>query len=98
MGGVTVTPADETSRADDLGAAALVFGMISLLLCWWFPYGGILGACGVAMGVAGWAGGGRSAGPGTLIAAAGTGAALLLAWDYWWRVLGLTAVTGVSTP
>jgi hypothetical protein len=78
-----------TSVPDALTTAATVFGLVSLALCWWFPFGPTLGICGTVCGVASWlAGGGGRAVVGGLLAASGAGAGLLLAWDYWARLTG----------
>jgi hypothetical protein len=83
--------ADENaSPADQCAAVAVVFGLVSLLTCWWFPYGPVVGVVGMGFGViAWWAGVGGRALVGTALAACGAGAGLLLAGDYWWRVFGL---------
>jgi hypothetical protein len=68
-----------------------VLGLVSLAVCWWFPFGQTLGVVGTGFGVVGWWGtrdGGRAL-VGTALAATGAGAGLLLAWDYWWRAFGL---------
>ena len=75
------------SAADQLWAAAVVLGLVSLATCWWFPFGAVLGVVGTGLGVLAWFGG-RSL-VGTALAATGAGAGLLLAWDYWGRVLGV---------
>jgi hypothetical protein len=77
--------------ADQLAAAAVVLGLVSLVTCWWFPFGPTLGAVGTGLGIAScWTARDRwRARVGTGLAACGTGAGLLLAWDYWWRVFGL---------
>lgn len=83
--------ADENATAgDQLAATAVVFGLVSMMTCWWFPYGPVVGATGTALGLGGWwaGGAGDRARVGTALAACGAGAGLLLAWDYWWRVFG----------
>jgi hypothetical protein len=77
--------------ADQLAAGSVVFGLVSLFTCWWFPFGPVVGTVGCGMGLIGWYGGrdGAQALVGTLLAACGTGAGLLLAWDYWWRLIGV---------
>lgn len=79
------------SVADQSAAGALVLGLVSLVTCWWFPFGPTLGVVGAGLGVVGWWGGsdGRRALVGTALAACGAGSGLLLAWDYWRRVFGL---------
>jgi len=80
----------DTSRAGTIGVGALTFGLLSLGLCWWFPFGAILGACGVALGLAsGLAGGGRLAWLGVLSSAGGASAAMIQIWDLWSHLLGL---------
>ncbi len=72
------------------GTSALAFGALSLLLCWWFPFGALLGATGVAVGlVSGLADWGRGRAVfGGLLAAGGLGAALVMNWGSWVRWLG----------
>jgi hypothetical protein len=81
----------DTAPADQFAAGAVVFGLVSLGACWWFPFGPALGLVGCGMGLLGWYAGrdGTRALLGTLLAACGSGAGLLLAWDYWWRLIGL---------
>lgn len=42
------------STADQLAASAIVFGLVSLGVCWWFPFGPVLGVVGTGLGVLGW--------------------------------------------
>jgi hypothetical protein len=74
-----------------LAAGAIVFGLVSLAVCWWFPFGPILGAVGVAMGIAAWTIGTdrEQSAVGLIVAAIGAGTGMLLAWDYWRRMVGL---------
>lgn len=74
-----------------LAAGAIVFGLVSFAVCWWFPFGPILGLAGVGMGIAAWIIGTerRQSGLGVIVAAIGAGSGLLLGWDYWRRVVGL---------
>ena len=82
------------STADQLAAGAIVFGLVSLVTCWWFPFGAVLGLVGALSGIGAWwgeTGGGRrgdQAVVGTALSVAGAGAALLLAWDEWRIVFG----------
>ena len=86
-------PIDSDLRYDSvnwLAAGAIVFGLVSLAVCWWFPFGPILGAVGVGMGIAAGIGTDREeSGVGVMVAAIGAGTGILLAWDYWRRVVGL---------
>lgn len=77
------------SPAEQCTAAAIVFGLVSSLTCWWFPYGAILGTFGVILGLIGWYGSKEVGRPlvGIFLSAAGGGASILLAWDYWWRII-----------
>ncbi|HEX4613653.1 MAG TPA: hypothetical protein VH092_36055 [Urbifossiella sp.] len=84
--------ADENvSAADQFAAAAVVLGLVSLGVCWWFPFGPVLGVIGTGLGILAWWTGrdGERALVGMTLAATGAGAGLLLAWDYWWRAFGL---------
>jgi hypothetical protein len=79
-----------TTPAEELAAAAVVFGLFGLGACWWFPFGPAVGLVGAACGLGSWlAGGGRAALIGLALAGAAAGAGLLLAWDYWVRLTGL---------
>lgn len=84
-------PDVNASTTDQIAAAAVVFGLVSLGVCWWFPFGPVLGLVGTGLGALAWWTGrdGERALVGAALAACGTGAGLLLAGDYWWRVLGL---------
>jgi len=86
-------PIDSDLRYDSvnwLAAGAIVFGLVSLAVCWWFPFGPILGLVGVGMGLAAGIGTDREeSGVGVMVAAIGAGTGILLAWDYWRRVVGL---------
>ena len=85
-----MTVDENASVADQCAAAAVVFGLVSLLTCWWFPFGPVVGTVGTGLGVIGWWGGvGTRAIVGLILAASGAAAGLLLAGDYWWRVFGL---------
>jgi hypothetical protein len=79
----------DATPAEQLATGAVVLGLVSLVMCWWFPFGPVVGTVGCFMGAAGWCrnpDAGR--GPvGTLLAACGAGTGLLLAWDYWWRLV-----------
>lgn len=75
------------SLAECFISGSIIFGMISSLLCWWFPYGAIIGLLGATFGVLGWFTG-RQTGRtlvGIALSACGGGASILLAWDYWMR-------------
>jgi hypothetical protein len=79
----------DATPAEQLASGALALGLVSLLTCWWFPFGAILGCVGTGMGVAGWrTPDARRALLGTILAACGTCAGLLLAWEFWRRLLG----------
>jgi hypothetical protein len=82
---------ENASTADQCAGAAVVLGLVSLAVCWWFPFGAILGGVGAALGLLGWCIGPATerALVGTGLAACGAGAGVLLAWDYWHRVFGL---------
>lgn len=77
------------SAAEQCTAGSIVFGLICSLTCWWFPYGAILGTFGVILGLIGWFGSKEAQRPlvGVFLSACGGGASLLLAWDYWWRII-----------
>jgi hypothetical protein len=80
----------DTTRAETLGVGALVFGLLSLGLCWWFPFGAVLGACGLGFGLASRVvGSSRSARIGTLYSLGGVMASVLLASYVWDRLLGI---------
>jgi hypothetical protein len=85
------TPTLDASAADQFGASSMVFALISLATCWWFPYGAVIGAVGVGWGLLGWCLGNPSERSvlGAVLAACGMGAGVLLAWDYWQRTFGL---------
>ncbi|HXD88315.1 MAG TPA: hypothetical protein VN641_17635 [Urbifossiella sp.] len=69
---------------EQLSTAAVVFGLFSLAVCWWFPFGAVLGLCGTVLGFSSWiTGGGMRAAVGFLLAISGAGAGLLLAADSW---------------
>ncbi len=74
---------DDATRAETIGVGAMVFGFLSLMLCWWIPFGAILGAWGLGFGLAArLAGGSRSALIGSVSSASGLAAGLLLTlWD-----------------
>jgi hypothetical protein len=74
------------SVSEWFSTAAVVLGLISLVTCWWFPFGAVLGVVGTGLGVLAWSGGRPLVG--TVLAAAGGGTGLLLGWDYWARVFG----------
>jgi hypothetical protein len=80
----------DASAPEQCATAAVVLGLVSLVVCWWFPFGALLGATGTALGIGAWYAGrvAERALVGAFLAASGTGAALLLAWDYWRRVFG----------
>jgi hypothetical protein len=82
---------DSTAIADRLATGAVVFGLVSLVVCWLFPFGPLLGVAGAVAGLLAMLTGraGERALVGTALAAIGAGTGLLLAWDYWRRVLGL---------
>ena len=76
------------TAADQLAAGAVVLGLVALATCWWFPFGPAVGVVGAGLGLAAWCAG-RRALTGTVLAATAAGAGLLLAWDYWRRLLGV---------
>ena len=79
----------EPTQAEELGVGAQVFGLLSLGLCWWFPFGPLLGACGTGLGVASLiAGVGRRGMVATVLASTGLAVGLLLASNDWTRLLG----------
>ncbi len=75
------------SLAECFISGAIIFGMVSSVLCWWFPYGAIIGLLGVTFGVLGWWTGNQTTRSlvGIALSACGAGASILLAWDYWAR-------------
>jgi hypothetical protein len=81
----------DTSPADQFAAGAVVFAFVSLATCWWFPFGSTIGSVACAMGLVAWYGtsDGERALVGLLLGACGTGTGLLVAWEYWWRLLGV---------
>jgi hypothetical protein len=68
-----------------LGGGSVAFGLLSLALCWWFPFGTVLGVCGLLLGLAGLVAGDRTNRSviGCLLAVVGVGTGLLLAWGLW---------------
>lgn len=69
---------------EQLATAAVVFGLFSLAVCWWFPFGAVLGLCGTVLGFASMiSGGGLRGVVGFLLALCGAGSGLLLAADSW---------------
>ncbi len=77
----------DTIRSETLGAGAMVFGLLSLGLCWWFPFGAVLGICGIGFGLASrLAGKSRHSAIGMIYSAGGVASAMLLVWD---RLLGI---------
>jgi hypothetical protein len=86
-----MSPWEDTTRSETIGVGAMIFGFLSLVLCWWFPFGALLGACGVGFGLAArLAGGSRPALIGSIYAAGGLATGTVLAaWDTWGRWLGL---------
>jgi|GEM_PF-2231885 len=84
-------PDANASFSEQCSAAAVVFGLVSLVTCWWFPYGPTVGAVGTAFGLLAWWIGqhGERALLGTALAAFGTATGVALAWNYWQRVFGL---------
>ena len=75
---------------DQLAAAAAVFGLVSLAVCWWFPFGPVLGLAGTACGLLPWWFDRDRARTlvGALLAAFGAAVGLALAWSYWLRLFG----------
>ena len=70
-----VAPAEQA----EVGAFAL--GLLSLALCWWFPYGAFLGACGAVTGIGAWAAGRRGrAALAAGLGLAGAAAGAVLTW------------------
>ena len=77
------------SPAEQCTAGGIIFGLVSCLTCWWFPFGAILGTFGLLLGSIGLARGKevqRSL-VGICLSAIGGFTGLLLAWDYWWRII-----------
>lgn len=79
------------SAAEQCASAGVALGLVSVLTCWWFPFGALVGAAGTAFGLVGWYAGraAERALVGAALAAVGTGAGLLLGWNYWGRLFGL---------
>jgi hypothetical protein len=77
------------TQGEEFGVGAQVFGLLSLGLCWWFPFGPLLGAFGTGLGIASlMAGVGRRRFVGTAFAISGLAIGLLLASNDWTRLLG----------
>jgi hypothetical protein len=78
------------SVPDQLAAASVVFGLVSLVVGWWFPFGPSLGVVGAGLGVLAWwtVRDGGQALLGIALAGCGAGIGGLLGWDEWWRILG----------
>jgi hypothetical protein len=91
-----MSPDENASIADQFAAAAMMFGMVSLATCWWFPFGPTLGAVGTFCGMLAWRLGSMTERGmvGMALAASGMAAGLLLAWEYWWRLFGLATGGG----
>lgn len=87
--GATLVETVNTPDAIAGGTSALALGTLSLLLCWWFPFGAFLGATGVVIGLVSWlAGWGRERALfGGLLGASGLAAASLMNWAWWSRWL-----------
>lgn len=84
-----MAPFTGTTQAEELGAGAHVLGLLSLGLCWWFPFGLLLGACGTSLGVASLISGmGQRGFLATALALTGLVVGLMLASDDWSRLLG----------
>ena len=81
-------PEADPTLANRLGVTGLAFGLFGLAVCWWFPFGPLVGAAGTLLAAAGWLGSDRLGRLGTFVASAGAGAGGLIAWDYWARTLG----------
>ncbi|HEY1189241.1 MAG TPA: hypothetical protein VGE74_16435 [Gemmata sp.] len=81
----------DTPPSEQLATASTALGLVSLLTCWWFPFDPLTGAVGTGCGLLAWRGAGASGRPavGATLSAAGTGAGVLLAWNYWGRLFGL---------
>jgi hypothetical protein len=80
----------QAGRAETLGVGAMVFGLLSLGLCWWFPFGAVLGGSGVGFGVySRLIGKSRSALIGTLFSTGGITASMLLTPFFWNHLLGM---------
>jgi len=82
----------ETTEARGISAAAFGLGLFSALTFWWFPFGVILGAAGLVLGLLGralaprdW----RVALGGAALSAVGLGAGLASGWGTYVRLFGL---------
>ena len=85
-----MSPPFNTSRAETLGVGAMAFGLLSLGLCWWFPFGAMLGGSGVGFGVSSrFVGKSRSALIGTLFSMGGIAASILTTPYFWDRLLDM---------
>jgi hypothetical protein len=86
-----MNPWDDATRAETLGVGAMGLGLLGLALCWWFPFGPLLAACGGASALAArLSGGSRAALLGAVYSGGGVAVgALLLAWDTWGGLIGL---------
>ncbi len=85
-------PPAEPTTARALGAAGLALGLFALAVAWWFPFGLILAAAGLPLGLIGCAArprGDRIAPLGTAVCAAALGATLFLGWGTYVRLFGL---------
>jgi hypothetical protein len=79
---------ENAAMPEQLATAGVVFGLVSLVVCWWFPFGPALALAGTAAGVGSWLGGGglRSL-VGLAFAASGFATGVLIAADSWWQTL-----------
>ncbi len=78
----------DPSVVERIGLTGFVFGLIGMVLCWWFPYGPSLAAVGTLLGLAAWLSGDRRAILGAFLAATGMAGGALLAWDDWKQLIG----------
>jgi len=81
---------ENAALPEQFATAAVVFGLVSLVVCWWFPFGPTLALCGTAAAVGSWlAGGGFRSLVGLAFAALGFATGMLIAADSWWQTLPL---------
>ena len=77
--------------AGEAGSVSHAFGMLSLLSCWWFPFGPVLGMIGVFAGAVGWLSGDRSGRSvlGIAFSGAASTVGLIAAWGTWVRLFSI---------
>jgi len=81
-----MTCAKKAGMAEIAAAGALVLGLIGVALCWLFPFGAAIGACGCILGLVSWlARGGHLPFFGTAMGAVAVGASAILGWNEWVR-------------